>query len=276
MGASFPRRSSIEKWIEKLTPKGGENGEAPTFAERERLRRGGLLARLLLARIALHLLLLFSISLCGIDGRGLLILALTAFDCLCIEWNRRGQVRSACLGFLLGGMACASIMLFFFTTHYAPAGGAAFPLLALYVVASGFLLNRRAPLAVAMTSMGILAGQGVSGIAFAPHGILPPLLLALLPVGMLFLLAWIASLGAGSMETALLRANHADEMERKYHEKAEAHSRLSEDHDEAQSQTRALSTPTPNCAPSKPNWRRSTGHWRPPIGSSRHRPQRTA
>lgn len=225
-----------------MAPHGSGNGEARTFAERERLRRGDLLARLLIARIGLHLLLLFSISLYGIDGRVPLILALIGFDCLCIEWNRRGQVRSACLGFLLGGMACASLMLFFFTTHYAPAGGAAFPLLALYVVASGFLLNRRAPLAIAMMSLGILAGQGVSGLAFAPHGFLPPLLLTLLPAGMLFLLAWIASLGAGSMETALIRANHADEMERKYHEKAAAHSRLSEDHDEAQSQTRALST----------------------------------
>ena len=223
-----------------MTPQGNGNGEARTFAERERLRRGGLLARLLLARIGLHLLLLIA-TLRAPDLRTAVDIILIGCDGLFLAWNRRGQVRSACLGFLLVGIISISVMLIFLAKHGVPAGGPAFPLLALYVAASGFLLNRRAPLAVAMMSMGILVGLGASGVAFEANG-QPPILLALIPSGMLFLLAWIAALGAGSMETALLRANHADEMERKYHEKAEAHSRLSEDHDEAQSQTRALST----------------------------------
>ena len=143
---------------------------------------------------------------------------------------------------MLSGLACAGLSLHFFAKEFAPASGAAFPLLALYVLASGFLLNRRAPLAVAMMSVGILAEEGISANAFAPYGPIPALLLAALPSGMLLLLAWIASLGAGSMETAILRANHADEMERKYHEQAEAHSRLSEDHDEVKSQTHALAS----------------------------------
>ena len=233
-------RRSLEKIIEQLTPRAHGKGDTLSFTDRERLRRGGLLARLLLGRIALHLVLLFSVAVNGLDGRIPLLFVLLIFDYGCLEWNRRGKVRSACLWFLLGGMACASIILLFFTSHYAPASGAAFPLMALYVVASGFLLNRRAPLGVAMMSIGVIAFQGISGLAFAPHGLFPPLLLALLPSVMLILLAWIASLGAGSMETAIVRANHADEMERKYYEEAEAYSRLTEDHHEVKSQTYAL------------------------------------
>ncbi len=237
---AFLRRSLIKKIIEKLTPQGSGNEKARSFIERERLRRGGLLARLLLARLALHFGLILAALLCCPDGRVILLFATLACDLFCLDWNRRGQVRSACLLFLLGEMTCAGLALHLFAAQYAPASGAAFPLLALYVVASGFLLNRRAPLGVAMTSVGILAEEGISANAFAPYGPLPALLLAALPSGMLLLLAWIASLGAGSMEEAILRANHADEMERKYHEKAEAHSRLSEDHDEVKSQTYAL------------------------------------
>jgi diguanylate cyclase (GGDEF)-like protein len=149
----------------------------------------------------------------------------------CLWLNRRGKVDFACRLLLIGYFAMRTLRLFMEPPTSLPLSSSLYNVSAFSIVASGFLIGRRAPFGFALVNLCILALHSLQHAAeieaIPGSSVYPTLGTLLLSATACLMLALLAWLGAGGMEDAIARAGQADELEVLYHE-ADYQRRLAE------------------------------------------------
>jgi len=228
-------RQSLSRTVARLlrnclSPREEGSGGPATLAERERLRRGRLLASYIPATVALGGLLL---SACwGFFPAACLpgLIALLAVHCSSALLNRAGRVEVACWVYVMGQAAAYALALFLFARDLVIAATLVYSLFAIVVVQAGFLVERRAGALAAGLSV-ILIGVHIflSADAFRQVPLFGPFSLFGVLAATLFLMAALAVLTwitAASLEHAVACADRGAEVERLYADLRRSHAEL--------------------------------------------------
>ncbi len=187
------------------------------FAEREKLRRGQLLALLATANLPLTALILPSTFVPEFDPVAMTALLTNLLLIVAsLLLNRCGKVRAGAGLYLFSTITACSIYLFFSPPSSFLFGCYVYAFYGVAVVNSGFLLGRRAPFIFSTLSIGFVSAH--VGLHLRDFHALPGFdkgevyVFALIPDITLFMLGVLSWLGSGSMETALKRADQVDQM----------------------------------------------------------------
>lgn len=216
-----------------------------TFSDRENLRRGRLMASVLLGSQPMNLLLTLTTLYPVFDLLAFVIMVVVILTQLyCIALNRRGKVAFVATLYLMNLICGTTIALF--TPHFdAPLFGVfLYPFFCLPVVASAYMRNHRTPKFYWFLSCVII------GIHIAFHASklqvwdqtknISLVGIWAITTSTLSVLAILSGMGAKSMEDALLNADRAEELEAmneelsamqqeleaQYHQLEEANTRL--------------------------------------------------
>lgn len=214
MGATIHAMSRLH---DAVSPR-SQTYALPSFEERENLRRGKLLAFVLLLSYPLNLLLAFNALFPRRDWSAFVIIVVaTAFQSLSLGVNRSGRVPFAATIYLMTLMSGTSVGLF--TPHFdTPVFGLfLYPFFCTPIIASAYLRNSRSPIVYWFLSC-VLIGSHIA--LHAPElqawqytKNIPLLGLWAISISTLSTLTLISHIGAKSMEEALRNADRAEELE---------------------------------------------------------------
>ena len=213
--------------------------------ERERLRRGRLLSAFVIISLALDLGLIF-----GFLSHGPQIpypyglAAGIALQALSVIPNRMGRIELACFLYLSSTLTSAVIALLLTPFEVVYAGVILYRFYATAVIQAGFLVHRRAPVAVAaMTILLIAAHMNVNRGYYSSlplFGTVSVVSLVAFTTVLMITLALLTSLVAAGYDAALSQADRTEEVERVYNDLRESHRSLEASNREVRAQADKL------------------------------------
>jgi len=228
-----------------IAPQTVGDGEPAAIAERETLRRGRLLAALIIISLPLNLcLLLISLfpqpmpaGLAGLAVAGLMQVASAA-------GNRRGWVNLSCWLFL-GAILCGGAVSLLLMPHETIL--ADIPICGFYalpVLQAGFLLDRRAPFLLAGISALLIGTHTVTHaqtyLSYAVLHSLHPFSFGAALIVTIFTLALLSWLNAERLGSATAQADRTEEIERLYADLQASHQALAVKNEEMNAQAQEL------------------------------------
>ena len=213
--------------------------------ERERQRRGKLLAAFVIISLILDLSLVVGFYFNQPYERypyGLLAgILLQAFS---IIPNRRGRIELACFLYLSSTMASAVLAILLTPFEVVHAGAIIYRFYATAVIQAGFLVHRRAPIAVAAFTILLIAAHMHLNRSYYEtlplFGTVSVVSLAAFSAVLMATLALLTTVVASNHEAAIAQADRTEEVERVYNELQHSHKSLEASSREVKAQAEKL------------------------------------
>ncbi len=213
--------------------------------ERERLRRGKLLAAFVIISLILDLSLLIGFYLNYPNESypyGLLVGII--LQAIAIIPNRRGRIELACFLYLGSTVSSAVLAILLSPFEVVNAGAIIYRFYATAVIQAGFLVHRRAPIAVAAFTILIIGAHLQLNRSYYDKlpmfGTVSIVSLIAFSAVLMATLALLTTVVASNHETAIAQADRTEEVERVYIELQKSHHSLEASSREVKAQAEKL------------------------------------